>query len=167
MKSVYFGEDGKVRYSLVPYGEYTLKPMQAGRWFFDRRKVAVNSAKTKIEIPLKQSGTLRGNIQYVGGEHCVEIVPRYEGLRFSVTNADQTVVQTIVTDAEGKFRTFLPVGEYTITLDRKTLVEHTDCKDHTRTFKIEAGKVNELESFAIEIKSRTVNVKKFCRIKST
>jgi hypothetical protein len=66
-----------------------------------------------------------------------------------------------VTDAEGKFRTFLPVGEYTITLDRKTLVEHTDCKDHTRTFKIEAGKVNELESFAIEIKSRTVNVKKF------
>lgn len=155
------GEDGKVRYSLVPYGEYTLKPMQARRWFFDRRKVAVNSAKTKIEIPLKQSGTLRGNIQYVGGEHSVEIVPRYEGLRFSVTNADQTVVQTIVTDAEGKFRTFLPVGEYTITLDRKTLVEHTDCKDHTRTFKIEAGKVNELESFAIEIKSRTVNVKKF------
>lgn len=160
-KAFISGKDGKVRYSLVPYGEYTLKPMQVGRWFFDRKKITVNSTRTKIDIPLKQNGTLRGNIRYVAGEHSLEIVPRYEGLRFTITNTGKSVVQTVVTDAEGRFRTFLPVGEYIITLDKKTLLEHTDCEDFTRTFKIEAGKVNELEPFIIEIKSRKVNVKKF------
>ena len=91
----------------------------------------------------------------------MEIVPRYEGLRFSVTQCRPDRRPDHSDRCGRQFCTFLPVGEYTITLDRKTLVEHTDCKDHTRTFKIEAGKVNELESFAIEIKSRTVNVKKF------
>lgn len=160
-KAFISGSDGKVRYSLVPYGEYTLKPVQAGSWFFNRRKIAVNSAKTKIDIPLKQSGTLRGSIGYMGGKQSVEIVPRYEGLRFTVANTDKTVAQTLVTDAEGKFHTFLPVGEYTITLDRKTLAEQTDCKDPVRTFRIEAGKVNKLEPFTIEIRTRKVNVKKF------
>jgi hypothetical protein len=154
-------ENGKVRYSLVPYGEYTVRPMRAGRWFFDRKKVTVNSARTTIDIPLKQSGTLRGSIRYEAGEHSVDIVPRYEGLRFTIANADKTVTQTVITDGQGRFIAFLPVGDYTITLDKNTLVEHTDCEEYTRAFHVEAGKVNELEPFDIEVKSRRVNVKRF------
>jgi hypothetical protein len=160
-KAFISNKDGKVRYSLVPYGEYSLKPMQTGRWFFDQTKITVNSSKTKIDIPLKQSGTLRGSIRYIAGRHSVEIIPRYEGLRFTITNADKTVTQTVVTDSEGEFLTFLPVGEYTITLDKKTLVEHTDCKEAVRTFKIEAGNATKLDVFDIEIKSRQVNITRF------
>ena len=69
--------------------------------------------------------------------------------------------QTVVTDAYGRFITFLPVGVYTITLDQRTLPEHTGCKEPVRNFTMEAGKVNELEPFVIEVKSRKVNVKKF------
>lgn len=154
-------ENGKVRYSLVPYGEYTVRPMRAGRWFFDRREVTVNSARTTIDIPLKQTGTLRGSIRYAAGEHSVDIVPRHEGLRFTIANADKTVAQTVITDGQGRFIAFLPVGEYTITLDKNTLVEYTDCEEYTRVFHVEAGKVNKLEPFEIEVKSRRVNMKRF------
>ena len=83
------------------------------------------------------------------------------GLRFTIANADKTVTQTVITDGQGRFIAFLPVGDYTITLDKNTLVEHTDCEEYTRAFHVEAGKVNELEPFDIEVKSRRVNVKRF------
>jgi hypothetical protein len=154
-------EDGKVRYSLVPYGEYTLKPMKAGQWSFDQKKIKVDGFKTRIEIPLRQSGTLQGSIRYEAGENSVEIVQRTEGFRFTISGNEGKFLQTVVTDANGRFITFLPVGEYTITLDQRTLPEHTECKEPVRNFRMEAGKVNELEPFVIEVKSRKVNVKKF------
>lgn len=154
-------EDGKVRYSLVPYGEYTLKPMQAGQWSFDQKKIKVDGFKTRIEIPLRQSGTLQGSIRYEAGENSVEIVQRNEGFRFTISGNEGKFLQTVVTDANGRFITFLPVGEYTITLDQKTLPEHTECKEPVRNFSVKAGELNQLDPFVIEVKSRQVNVRKF------
>jgi hypothetical protein len=154
-------EDGKVRYSLVPYGEYSLKPMQAGQWSFDQKKITVSSSKTKIEVPLKQSGTLQGSIRYEVGENSIEIVQRNEGFRFTISGNEGKFQQTVITDAYGRFITFLPVGEYTITLDLKTLPEHTECKEPVRNFRVKAGELNQLDPFVIEVKSRQVNVRKF------
>lgn len=154
-------KDGKVRYSLVPYGDYTIKPVQAGRWLFDQKKITVESGRTMISIPLKQGGTLRGGIRYISDENSVEIMQRLEGFRFTVKDSDGATVQTIVTLADGKFTTFLPMGSYTITLDTKTLPEHTECKDYTRDITIEAGKVTALDPFEIKVKERKVNLKRF------
>ena len=154
-------KEGKVRYTLVPYGEFSISPMRAGRWFFDRKKVSVESARTTVDIPLKQTGTLRGSVRYEAGEHSVEIIPKYEGLRFTISNGDGTFTQRVITDGQGRFIAFIPVGEYTITLDKNTLPEYTDCEEYTRTFTIEAGKVNELEPFDIDVQSRRVNVRRF------
>ena len=154
-------EDGTVRYSLLPYGEYTLKPMQAGQWSFDQKKIKVSSSKTKIEVPLKQSGTLQGSIRYEAGENSVEIVQRNEGFRFTISGNGGNFQQTVVTDPNGRFITFLPVGEYTITLDLKTLPEHTECKEPERSFSVKTGELNQLDPFVIEVKSRQVNVRKF------
>ncbi len=121
----------------------------------------MKSFKTNVEIPLRQSGTLRGSIRYESGENSVEISPRYEGFRLIITGSDEKVVQTVVTDGSGSFITFLPVGEYKITLDKNTLMEHTQCKELQRSFRIEAGKVNRFDPFVIEVKTRKVNVRKF------
>jgi hypothetical protein len=154
-------KNGKVRYSQVPYGEYSVKPMQSGRWFFGRKNITVNSGRTSVSIPLTQSGTLHGSVAYISNEQSVEIIQRYEGLRFTIMNADGAIVQTAVTGMDGKFTTFLPMGTYTVTLDKKTLPEHTDCEDFSRTLKIEAGKTMNLDPFNIEVKERKVNMKHF------
>ena len=154
-------KNGKVRYSQVPYGEYSVKPVQSGRWFFGRKDITVGSGRTFVSIPLTQSGTLHGSIAYISNEQSVEIIQRYEGLRFTIINADEVTVQTAVTRADGKFITFLPMGTYTITLDKKTLPDHTDCEDFSRAVKIEAGKTMKLDPFKIEVKERKVNIKRF------
>jgi hypothetical protein len=95
------------------------------------------------------------------GENSVEIAPRYEGFRFTVTSTDGKLEQTVATNDLGKFITFLPAGEYSIVLNKKTLPEHTECKESVRTFAIAGGKVTQLEPFDIEVKTRRVNVRKF------
>jgi hypothetical protein len=114
-----------------------------------------------LEIPLRHSGTLQGNILYIAGENSIEIDRRSEGFRFTINRSDGKLKQTVVTDGQGNFITFLPTGEYSIVLDQKTLPEHTECKETVETFTISGGKVTKLKPFKIEIKSRRVNVRKF------
>ncbi|MFA5695759.1 MAG: carboxypeptidase-like regulatory domain-containing protein, partial [Proteiniphilum sp.] len=155
------GRNGEVHYSSLPFGNYSVKPMRAGEWSFNQQEISVDRFKTRVEIPLRQSGTLRGYIRYITGENSVEIVQRNEGFRFVVTSNDEKLKQTVVTDGQGNFITFLPSGDYSITLDQRTLPEHTTCKTMVRYFSIEGGKITKLEPFDIEIKTRKVNVRKF------
>ena len=155
------GSNGVVHYTSVPFGTYTMKPMQTGQWSFDQQTFKVDRFSTQVEIPLRQSGTLKGKIRYSEGENSVDVIQRYEGVRFIITGTDHQIRQIVVTGSDGHFLTFLPVGEYSILLDVKTLVEHTYCAEPQRLIKIEAGKVIDLEPFEIQIQSRKVNVKKF------
>lgn len=155
------GSNGEVRYTSVPFGKYPLRQVQAGPWSFEPREIEVSLFKTAVNLPLRQSGRLHGSISYLTGENSVEIVQRLEGFRFTISGKDGKFHQTVVTDAKGRFVTFLPVGEYTIVLDKRTLVEYTECKEPIQNFRMETGKMNELEPFAIEVKTRKVNVKKF------
>lgn len=160
-KAFVTGEKGEVRYTSVPFGTYAVRPMQPGEWSFDQKEISVHRFRTTVEIPLRQSGTLQGSIRYIMGENNVEIVPRYEGFRFTVISSDGKLEQTVVTNDHGKFITFLPAGEYSIVLNKKTLPEHTECKESVRTFAIAGGRVTQLEPFHIEVKTRKVNVRKF------
>lgn len=154
-------KDGKIKYSLTPYGDYTLQPVSTSTWSFRSVKIKAEQSKTRLEIPLKQSGAMRGAVTYKTEKHSVDIVPRYEGIRFFITSADKTVSQTVITDNEGKFLTFLPVGDYMVTLDTKTLPEYTDCKSFMQTSKVATGGATELKFFEIEVKTRQVNIKRF------
>lgn len=152
---------GEVRYSHVPYGDYSVQPVKVDRWFFNKKNFNVKGAKTKLNIPLKQSGTIGGSIKYVKSDLSVDIVPKYEGLRFTISNSDNTITRAVVTDNQGKFKTFLPQGIYTITLDKKTLIEYTDCKEFVRVIQVDAGQTTILNDFEIEVKERIVNIKRF------
>jgi len=160
-KAFVSGNNGKIRYTSLPFGKYTIKPIQAGEWSFEPHEIDVSQFKTEVSIPLRQCGTLRGSIRYLTGENSVQIIQRYEGFRFTISDNSGKFRQTVVTDADGRFVTFLPVGEYTITFDERTLVEYTECKEPIQNFRMETGKMNELEPFVIEVKTRKVNVKKF------
>lgn len=154
-------EEGKVSYSLVPYGKYCIKPFETGRWFFDPKEVIVNGSRTVIDIPLKESGSLQGGVKYLSDKQYDDFIPRYEGLMFTIMNSSGSVIQNVVTDNKGKFLTFLPVGEYTIILDQNTLAEHTYCEKPTQLFRVEAGETTRIPLFRIEIKKRKVNIKRF------
>lgn len=160
-RSFISNNDGEIHYSLVPYGEYEVRPMQSGKWVFDRKKINVNSSRTQIDIPLKQTGTIRGSVVYIIRENSVEIALRYEGFMLTVMNEEGEVIQTIVTDEEGNFTSFLPMGVYSILLNEHSLPEYSDCKDLNRKFTVEAGKTTNVDPFEIEVKERKINIKRF------
>lgn len=160
-KAFVTSKKGEVGYTFLPYGKYTIRPMNDGPWLFDNQEIVVSRAKTEVNVALRQSGTLRGSISYLTVENSIQIVPRNEGFRFTISDVNGKIRQTVVTDADGYFVTFLPVGEYTVSLDKRTLVEHTECREPVRNIIMEAGKINELEPFVMEVKTRKVNVKKF------
>lgn len=160
-KAFISGEKGEVKYSSVPFGSYDVKQLQAGEWSFSRQEIEVNSYKTSVEIPLRQSGTLQGSIRYIVGENSIEIKQRNEGFRFTITSNDGKLRQTAVSDGQGNFITFLPTGNYSITLDVRTLPEHTEIEETVKDFTIEGGGVVKLEPFDIVVKTRQINVRKF------
>lgn len=154
-------KEGRIRYSNVPFGDVVLKPFNDGSWTFDEKKIEIENFKTKINIPLKQSGTLQGSVKYVVGEFSMSTVQRQEGIRFSITNNDNSIKRTVVSDNNGNILTFLPNGIYTIQLNKNTLPEHTDCVNHQQIFQIEAGRVTKLDDFEIVVKERKINIKRF------
>ena len=154
-------KNGRIRYSNVPFGEFAIKPFKERSWSFDEKKVEVDSYRTKINIPLKQSGTVQGSIKYMEGEFTMNTTQRYEGIRFTITNNDGSITRTVVSDGSGNIITFLPNGVYTINLAKSTLPEHTDCVNNEQVFQIEAGKLFKLEDFEIVVKEREINVKRF------
>ncbi len=154
-------KNGRIRYSNVPFGEVTIKPFKERSWFFNEMKVDIDNYQTKINIPLKQSGTLQGSIKYVAGEFSMNTTQRYEGIRFTIINNDGSIKRTVVSDGNGNIITFLPNGEYTINLAKSTLPEHTDCVNSEQIFQIEAGRVTKLDDFEIVVKEREINVKRF------
>ena len=154
-------KNGRIRYSNVPLGEFAIKPFKERSWSFDEKKVEVDSYRTKINIPLKQSGTVQGSIKYMEGEFTMNTTQRYEGIRFTITNNDGSITRTVVSDGSGNIITFLPNGVYTINLAKSTLPEHTDCVNNEQVFQIEAGKLFKLDDFEIVVKEREINVKRF------
>ena len=160
-KAFISGEKGEVKYTSVPFGNYEVKQLQSGEWSFNRKEIEVDRYKTRVEIPLRQSGTLQGSIRYIVEENSIEIKQRNEGFRFTVTSADGKLKQTVVTDGQGNFITFLPTGEYSITLDQRTLPDHTECNEPVQDFIIEGGVTSKLKPFDIEVKTRQINVRKF------
>lgn len=160
-KAFISGEKGEVKYTSVPFGNYDVKQIQPGEWSFNRQEIVVDKYKTRIEIPLRQSGTLQGSIRYIVDENSIEIKQRNEGFRFTITSNDGKLKQTVVTDGQGNFITFLPTGDYSITLDVRTLPEHTECEETVKNFTIEGGGVVKLEPFEVVVKTRQINIKKF------
>lgn len=154
-------KEGRIRYSNVPFGDVVLKSVSDGSWTFDEKKIEVNKFKTKIDIPLKQSGTLQGSVKYLVSEFSMSTTQRLEGFRFTISNNDNSIKRTVVSDNKGNILTFLPNGIYTIQLSKSTLPEHTDCVNSQQIFQIEAGKLTKLDDFEIVVKERKINIKRF------
>lgn len=154
-------KEGRIRYSNVPFGDVIVKPFNDRSWSFDEKEIKIESYRTKINIPLKQSGTLQGSVKYLAGEFSMNTKHRYEGLRFTIANNDNSIKRTVVSDNNGNLMTFLPNGLYTIQIIKNTLPEHTECVNPEQIFQIEAGKITKLDDFEIVVKERKVNIKRF------
>ncbi len=154
-------ENGQIHYSALPFGSYKVKAGAQAGWFHRETTLDVNGFKEKIEIPLRQAGSVRGSIRYSYDERTArDFVPRLGGIGLRILRNGQTV-QRVMTDNDGHFLAFLPEGPYTVELETAALDANATVQNKTRTFTVEAGRISNLEPFIIEILSRKINIRQF------
>lgn len=154
-------EDGQISYKNLPFGTYKLKQVVQKGWYNDDAIINVKTYRHTISIPLHQNGTLKGGIEYdYDPDTALEFNHKIGGIVFNIYQ-NGLLIQKTMTNELGEYLSFLPTGNYTVSLNENTLAPNTSCEVSSRDIKINAGEIAELPSFIIKVKSKKINVKKF------
>jgi hypothetical protein len=90
----------------------------------------------------------------------MEFTPKIGGIIFNMYRNDQ-FLQRVITDDNGEFISFLESGSYKIELNVNSLPVNTYCERTSSDFKVEVGKIMNIEPFIIKVKEKNIRVKKF------
>jgi len=153
--------EGKITYKNVPFGRYRLKQSIQEGWFYEDKILDIDHYAVNIAVPLHQNGTLAGRIKYdYDHKMAVEFNPRANGITFNIYR-DNILIETAATDDNGEFIAFLPIGNYTATLNSSTLPQNTYCETERASFSVKAGELFTLPEFIIKVKEKKIHSKKF------
>ncbi|MDF2552336.1 MAG: hypothetical protein K0R77_1611 [Chryseobacterium sp.] len=153
--------DGKISYKNVPFGKYRLKQSVQEGWYYDDQMLDVNQYTLEIAIPLHQNGTVAGHVKYqFDNKTAVDFNPRANGIIFNIYQ-DDTLIETVNTNDDGEFISFLPTGNYTALLNINTLPQNTYCETERASFSVKAGELYTLPEFVIKVKEKKIHSKKF------
>lgn len=153
--------EGKFVYAAVPFGTYDLNPGLQRGWFAAGRKVDVARYRTKISVPLHQSGTLGGAIEYqYDAQKSLEFEPRLAGVQFAIFRGD-SLVSNLVTADNGRLMGFLPPGEYQVVLNERSLPENTFCEQKSQQVTIAPGQISSLPPFTINVREKQIRIRRF------
>lgn len=157
-------EKGEVSYSSLPFGTYTVKAGARAGWFHAENTFRVDGFKEKVEIPLKQAGSVRGSIRYAYDERTAkDFVPVLAGVTLRIFRNGE-LVQRAVTDNDGRFIVFLPNGEYQAEIETMALDGNASVQNKMQTFSVEAGHITTLEPFVVEVSSKKINIRQFTQL---
>jgi len=154
-------EDGTALYKNVPFGKFSLKQFIQQGWYYDEYDFTVDSYSYPLNIPLHQNGTVQGKIFFdYNSKTALDFEHRASSVAFKIIKQNDTV-QTIGSDDEGKFNSFLPTGTYTIAIDESTLPANTYCETKSFDINVKAGEMVVVPDFIIKVKDKKVNKKTF------
>ena len=153
--------EGTATYKNVPFGKYRLKQFIQQGWYYDEFEFNVDSYSYPLNIPLHQNGTLQGKIFFdYDSKVAVDFEHRASSVAFQIIK-ENSIIQRIGSDDEGKFNSFLPTGNYTIVLDESTLPANTYCETKSFDINIKAGEMVVVPDFIIKVREKKINKKTF------
>ena len=111
------GKDGKASYSKLPAGHYKVYfPTQKGWYGTDQLIVLSEKQSTRLEVPLRQTGTISGSIAYEFDEVLSYATAMdLAGQSVTATNSEGKTFEARTDDA-GRYILYVPSGEYTVTV---------------------------------------------------
>lgn len=153
--------NGKISYTNLPYKEYQIKAGANKGWFNEENTVQLDKTRMEIQIPLHQTGIVKGEVKYSYDKRMtVGFTPKYGGIVFKFTSATGKVTE-VYTDDSGNFLAFLPKGSYRIELDITSLPVNALYEEPPREISVIQGGITNVPQFIVGAKQRKVNIKKF------
>lgn len=152
---------GTALYKDVPFGSFDLKQLIQQGWFYDDQKLVLDQYNYLLQIPLHQNGTLTGQLFLdYNATTSLEVDIKTSSIFFNVLK-DNKIIERFSANEDGKFTSFLPKGNYTITIDEASLPANTYCEQKTRNINLAAGEITKVPDFIIKVKQKKINKKTF------
>ena len=152
---------GEVEYKKMPYNDYSLKiPLQD--WYAVAPAfVTIGERRTTLQIPLQRTGKVTGKLYYnYDARLSEEFAEKYGGLRMWATATDGRKIEAL-TNANGEFTLFLPVGEYEVSVDANSLTKNVYTDFEPQTVTVVADETTAIPAIELKIKQRKIEIKKF------
>ena len=153
--------NGIVEYKKLPYGDYTIKfPSQ--EWYaIIPSYINIQDKKTVHEVPLQRTGKVVGKLYYkYDARTSEEFAEKYGGLRVwaTATNGKKTEA---LTNANGEFTLFLPVGDYEFSVDANSLPENVYTEFEPLEVKVIDDEPTIIPEIELKVKQRVIEIKRF------
>ena len=152
---------GEVEYRKLPYDNYSLKISSQDWYAVAPASVVIADKRTTLNVPLQRTGKVTGKLYYkYDARLSEEFAEKYGGLRMWATATDGRKIEAL-TNANGEFTLFLPVGEYEISVDANSLTKNVYTDFEPQTVKVVADEATVIPAIELKIKQRKVEVKRF------
>jgi len=152
---------GEVEYRKLPYDNYSLKISSQDWYAVAPASVVIADKRTTLNVPLQRTGKVTGKLYYkYDARLSEEFAEKYGGLRMWATATDGRKIEAL-TNANGEFTLFLPVGEYEISVDANSLTKNVYTDFEPQTVQVVADGTTVIPAIELKIKQRKIEVKRF------
>lgn len=153
--------NGVIQYKKVPYGTYSLRVPSQNWYAKTDSELDLQGRNLRIDVPLQRTGRITGKIFYnYDGRTSMEVTEKYGGLRLLVRGEDGFNSQAL-TNTNGEFTLFLPVGEYEFWVDENSLPKNVYTDVSIQKVKVTEGKPFSIPAIELKVKQRVIEVKRF------
>lgn len=152
---------GIVEYKKVPYEDYSLKVPSQDWYAIIPASITVQQKRISLDVPLQRTGKVEGKLFYkYDPRTSEEFAEKYGGLRVWATTADGAKTPAL-TNANGEFTLFLPVGEYQISVDENSLPKNVYTDFEPQDVKVVTDQTLVIPDIELKIKQRKIEMKRF------
>lgn len=152
---------GRAEYKKLPYGERVLFFPASNGYQGLSRVIDLQSRSVSVAIPLQKVSQVRGSL-IIRYDAKLSLEANLDLDLYTIVARDQdNHTYEVRTNAQGRFLFSLPQGEYSIYIKSDTFPENIFSEDNVRTVTVEVGKNQELEPFVLQVRNKTIEVKRF------
>ena len=151
-------DQGRITYKNLPDGNIRISAPFSNGWHVPEQTVLVRK-KTKVEIPLQTIGTLKGKLRFTRTDLSYEVGLDLFGIPIVATDRNGKVFRTKTTP-DGKYVFYIPVGDYTVSVDGSKFPSEVEVLDNGIETKIATAGIVTID-FEIRARERRIEIRKF------
>lgn len=151
--------NGIVDYKKLPYEGYRVSLNNTKGWYAPDQNIKLDQKKERLEIALKRTGTLRGTLSFRFNDFSYEINRNLQGITV-IASGENNVKHITKTNSEGQYVFYLPIGQYSISVDSSNLPPEVEVEKTPDTFKLTAENPQTI-NVKLQVKARKIETKKF------
>lgn len=158
------GDNGTAKILNLKMGRYSLTTiplLNMKEWFYNTDDSINSNIKDTIYIPFVKGVKITGGIVYHPSKYSVNQTIDLHNIQVTATDIISGKSYDALTDAQGEYTMYVPVGKYTLTMNEDWLDDRFKVAQNNFTVALNMGMGSLYQSFYITEKQAPVEIKQF------